>query len=139
MEEPESLSVKNLEHSFLTAKTIRTNRKSRSIAEKRARCEHGDKKMNCNHNIAFETRDELSVDGMIAVEHSRDVNHEGEDIIVVKSKMEALPCFPFPHSLFSASLAEIQLKKRKMKKKKKVSTLLERQKDRNNASTMTSL
>lgn len=98
VDDPVSLLVKNLELNFLTAKTIRINRKSRLIAQKRALCEHGDKKMSLNHKTAFETRDvELSDDeGMIVVEHSRDVNHEGADI--VKFKMGNLF---FSLSLFS--------------------------------------
>lgn len=92
-EAPESLLVKNLELNFLTAKTIRMNRKSRLIAQKRALCEHGDKKMSLSNKIAFEIQDdELSDEGMIVVEQSRDVNHEGEDIIV-KFKMRILLLF----------------------------------------------
>lgn len=106
MEEEDSVSllVKNLELNFLTAKTIRMNRKSRLMAQKRALCEHGEKKMNFNHKIAFETRDdELPDEGMIVFEQSRDVNHEEEDIIV-KSKMGTLfPPSSLSLSLFSAS------------------------------------
>lgn len=100
-EDPVSLLVKNLELNFLTAKTIRMNRKSRLMAQKRALCEHGEKKMNFNHKIAFETRyDELPDEGMIVFEQSRDVNHEEEDIIV-KSKMGSPP---FPSLFFYLSL-----------------------------------
>lgn len=90
-EDPEFLLIRNLELSFLIAKTIRVNKKSRLTAENRALWEHGDRKMNSNQIIAFETKDELPEEGITEIEHSREVSHE-EDMII--SPVEAF--FPFP-------------------------------------------
>nr|GMD68369.1 hypothetical protein BC332_14364 [Ipomoea batatas] len=64
----------NMSHS-LTANTRSVNRKTRSTEEHKTLWGHGERRMNLNHLIATEKKDEFSEDGRVGTEHSKDVSH----------------------------------------------------------------
>nr|GMD60327.1 hypothetical protein Iba_chr12aCG10100 [Ipomoea batatas] len=59
----------------VTANTRSVNRKTRSTEEHKTLWGHGERRMNLNHLIATEKKDEFSEDGRVGAEHSKDVSH----------------------------------------------------------------
>nr|GMD80604.1 hypothetical protein Iba_chr13eCG3500 [Ipomoea batatas] len=88
-----SRSTQNMREETRT-NTTRVSRKMRSMDEKRTLWGHGDRKMNLNHWIAVEVKDESSEELMIEDEHSREEYHEADEEDMTKPQLEKLCLSP---------------------------------------------